>query len=193
MSSKHQAKNNNDKWLTHYLANREGAQLFLIELARRTGASRKVYSEINSLFKKLPREEFDLICKAAKENKPVEFSDGTKTKSIEAMANRVTNGAHVVGTGETTSVLYLLKSGEYYKIGCTTVLPSRLGILQAGNPIEIEVVHYADLGTKALVKEKELHHAYASKRVRGEWFKLTPTEVEEVIAYISKHSKGNQK
>lgn len=184
MKSSPKVKNNNEKWITHFLENEKGAQLFLLELARRTGASRKTYSEINSLYRKLSKEKFELIYQAAKDNKAVVFSDGTKTKSLETMAHKVTNGVDVVGIGESMCVLYLLKSEEYYKIGCTTVLSSRLAMLQSGNPHEIEVVYSRDIGKKALKEEKALHSKYEDKHVRSKWFKLDEKDVEEIIQSI---------
>ena len=66
-----------------------------------------------------------------------------------------------------------------YKIGHTDNPDRRLKQLQRNSP---DILDYAiTISTDdALTKEKRLHEKYADKRVNGEWFKLTPEDVQSI-------------
>lgn len=70
---------------------------------------------------------------------------------------------------------YLMKdSSGLYKIGCSVDPRSRLDSMKTGNAT-IELV--------CIIKEnieQELHTKYASKRVKGEWFKLSEKDVRDI-------------
>lgn len=69
--------------------------------------------------------------------------------------------------------VYLLKAGEYYKIGMTTgTVENRLRQLQTGSPQKIKVIHTFNVDDPNKL-ESDLHRKYASKRITGEWFKLS--------------------
>ncbi len=66
----------------------------------------------------------------------------------------------------------------YYKIGVTTREPqSRVRALQTGMPFELEL-EYAVQVPDIYREEEMLHDAYKDNHVRGEWFNLTPAELE---------------
>ena len=82
---------------------------------------------------------------------------------------------------------YLLKAGEFYKIGITNIsIESRIAQLQTGCPFKIESVHYSNCKNPTLSRsiEKYLHTTFSKVRAEGEWFRLTPTMVNEAIVYI---------
>jgi hypothetical protein len=60
-------------------------------------------------------------------------------------------------------------------------LYTRLCDLQCANPHRLELVGAQDGG---IAEEKALHARFASGRIRGEWFKLTP-DVSEHIATLT--------
>ena len=72
--------------------------------------------------------------------------------------------------------VYLLRAGEFFKIGWTNTLLRRIEDLQAGLPEVAELVHVIRTpdprGTEAL-----WHRRFSGKRVRGEWFRLAPEDV----------------
>jgi hypothetical protein len=76
------------------------------------------------------------------------------------------------------SIVYLLYSAGLYKIGQTTQsVAVRVAELQRAIPHDIEVIHAiksSDIDTL----EAELHERYKAKRGRGEWFHLSPEDVE---------------
>lgn len=66
--------------------------------------------------------------------------------------------------------VYLIKSGDYYKIGLTTgTVKSRIANMQTGNPYPIELVD-SFASEDAGKDESHLHNEFKNYRVQGEWF-----------------------
>lgn len=76
--------------------------------------------------------------------------------------------------------VYLIASKDgLYKIGLSKDVRARIKTLGVALPFEIEPIH--TIKTDDMVTlEKELHAQFNEKRVRGEWFALTPEDVEYV-------------
>lgn len=87
-------------------------------------------------------------------------------------------------TDKLKKYVYLVKAGEYFKIGITNRVGDRLAAIQTCNPIEVELLHTKEV-TNAGIVEKELHTNYTDFAVRGEWFKLSEIHVAEIINYIN--------
>ena len=73
---------------------------------------------------------------------------------------------------------YVVQSGssDYYKIGKTTrAVESRVKELQVGNPetLKIKKILHGDL-------EGYYHTKFANKRVNGEWFKLSKSDLKRI-------------
>lgn len=64
---------------------------------------------------------------------------------------------------------------NYYKIGKTINEIKRISSLKTSNPdIEYIIIIGCDV-------EKELHNAFSHKRITGEWFNLTKTDLENIL------------
>lgn len=75
--------------------------------------------------------------------------------------------------------VYLLQCGEFYKIGVGDNVAQRVKQIQTATPYQ--VLHLLTLPSKRpYLLEHAMHTRFASKRVRGEWFALTDSDV----AYI---------
>jgi hypothetical protein len=72
--------------------------------------------------------------------------------------------------------VYMQRHGADYKIGYTTSLNKRGRQIQIELPQEIELVH-SILTDDPTGVEAYWHKRFAVKRTRGEWFKLTKTDV----------------
>jgi len=83
------------------------------------------------------------------------------------------------GYKEIPGFVYVIQSEFGYKIGKTVNLKSRTRLFEVKLPFKIELVHYAwfDNYSKA---EREFHDMYAEKRLEGEWFSLTDTDLLEI-------------
>ena len=77
--------------------------------------------------------------------------------------------------------VYVIKAEKtgLYKIGYTINPEQRLKQLQLSSP---DILHYVieiQIGDMVAL-EKRLHEEYADKRVNGEWFNLTPEDVQSI-------------
>ena len=65
--------------------------------------------------------------------------------------------------------IYLIKAGEYYKIGCSKHPKTRIRAMQTGCPFKMDLV-FSIFCDEAFVLEAALHNVYADKHSYGEWF-----------------------
>lgn len=75
--------------------------------------------------------------------------------------------------------VYLIKRDGLYKIGITKSIKSRISQMKTSSatPIELICEKFCD---DMLAVETALHIQFADKRVRGEWFDLSPEDVEYI-------------
>lgn len=87
------------------------------------------------------------------------------------------------------SVVYFLAAWDVnrVKIGTTTRrgLPRRLHHLITASPIELKLLGYQDGGRRL---ERWLHEEFASARVGGEWFDMTP----EIIRHVEENTTNER-
>ncbi len=81
---------------------------------------------------------------------------------------------------EPRTQVYVIKSGDFYKIGMTQgSVASRLKGLQTGNPEPLDVIF--TIVTKDPDKlERNIHEAFKHRHVRGEWYALTDTDLSDI-------------
>lgn len=75
--------------------------------------------------------------------------------------------------------IYVIKSGQYTKIGRTQDLKTRIGSIGAKLPIEPVVIATYPVDDSAAA-EATLHSLFAKKRLNGEWFDLDDTDIEQI-------------
>lgn len=74
--------------------------------------------------------------------------------------------------------VYLLKCQDLYKIGRAEDLRSRVGTLQTGCPYQISIEMFIPCSTQdAPAIERELHKTYTNQKHRGEWYRLSRSDV----------------
>lgn len=73
--------------------------------------------------------------------------------------------------------VYLMKSGDLYKIGRSKDPDKRFKQLQYTEPVPEEIVHLIESDACRKL-ESGLHHVFCDKRVDGEWFSLEDGDVE---------------
>lgn len=97
--------------------------------------------------------------------------------------------SHDKGFARTSDNLgvYVIKSGDYYKIGYTNNLIRRIDGIKTGNPLggEIKVIFWI-LTSEAKKLESFLHDKYQYKRHFREWFKLEEDDLKGLIEVMSK-------
>lgn len=75
--------------------------------------------------------------------------------------------------------IYVLRAGEFYKIGRTRQLDSRIKALSIQLPFPVEVVHTFPSDDHVEV-EQWIHDLFADKRANGEWFRLSEEDVARI-------------
>ena len=80
-------------------------------------------------------------------------------------------------------VVYLQDSGgsRYCKIGMASAFTPRFQAHQCASPFKINVACAYYVGDMRQ-EERALHHRFAAKRVRGEWFALDDVDIREIAA-----------
>ena len=82
--------------------------------------------------------------------------------------------------------VYVMKCGDFFKIGIAIELDNRLNQVQTGNPYIVSLV-FALKHKQAEEIEKKLHCIFNNKRERREWFKLDDKDLIFIREYIEKY------
>ena len=77
----------------------------------------------------------------------------------------------------TEGYVYLIQFGEEYKIGTSNNVERRFRELKTQMPYEGKIVHTIVTGDPEGI-EAYWHQYYAEKRLKGEWFKLSKSDVQ---------------
>lgn len=82
----------------------------------------------------------------------------------------------------THSHVYFIQSvnGGPVKIGIAKSVSARLAVLQGAQPYALNIIATVPDGGREM--EKKLHQRFADRRINGEWFDITKTEVEAAIS-----------
>lgn len=78
---------------------------------------------------------------------------------------------------EENGSVYLYKSGKHYKIGRTNDLKRRDREIKLQLPMEAELIHRIITDDPVGI-EKYWHSRYADKRLNGEWFSLSASDIK---------------
>jgi excisionase family DNA binding protein len=83
---------------------------------------------------------------------------------------------------EDVKCVYVIRFREFFKIGCTQNIRNRLAEISIGLPEEPEIFTIIQCDDHFKV-EKQLHNAFANKRVRGEWFALDSSDLKLILEF----------
>lgn len=153
------------------------------------------FTKVSGIRKRCTEEQFQIFVECMRSEETVLLSNNSSSHNIAHIDVLLRQGNYIVGKGKsatTTNVrhdrscVYILKSGNYYKIGVTldTSIIKRVQQLQIGNPIRIELLSKTGTIPNAYEIEKQLHKKYKNNRVRGEWLTLSNEELSEVFSVI---------
>lgn len=80
-----------------------------------------------------------------------------------------------------TGYVYLLKSGDHYKIGKSKNVDQRVTQISPRTPLPVELLHSIGSNDMSWL-EAQLHSKYAQYRTNGEWFALPSDAVEWITS-----------
>ena len=79
----------------------------------------------------------------------------------------------------TPGYVYVIRSQHGFKIGKTVNMKSRTRLFEVKLPFPIKIEHYAWFENYSDA-ERTFHETFRSKRLEGEWFNLTPTDIAQI-------------
>ncbi len=113
------------------------------------------------------------------------ISDEERQKGIENLRKNIVEDKPV-------RFLYVIKQydTEFYKIGITNDVNTRISQLQVGSPQKLKYILSAEadmedfMGKEIRYLEQLLHKNYSSLKIRGEWFKLTKEHIAHIHFFL---------
>lgn len=182
----------NNKVLKVYLDNR-GAKF--VKLAEEFSVPKGLLSNLK-LIEKLSEDcAFSILVNCVENGKGVHLSNGTVSSNFCHIKNSVKLGSCIVECGSapkgktprSDSCLYLLKAGDYHKIGVTldSSAKNRVKQIQTGNPHKIEVVAVSKRRGDAYEIEQKLFSMFANSRMSGEWFELNRYQIMRTLSLFN--------
>jgi hypothetical protein len=112
--------------------------------------------------------------------KPMDYSD-TRTNITNLIEIKSDKHPESLSNGFTKVYVMIDKNTGYYKIGRSNNPIHREKTLQSEKP-SIELLHQFYARIK---DEKELHNLFSTKRIRGEWFDLSGSDISKVFDYFN--------
>lgn len=89
------------------------------------------------------------------------------------------DGGGEFSPSDRSGYVYLIRSEYGYKIGKTKRMKERSQLFSVKLPFEIDVIHYAWYGDYSAA-EAALHRRFRDRRLGGEWFQLTASDVQSI-------------
>jgi Rha family phage regulatory protein len=94
-----------------------------------------------------------------------------------ALVKQYTGGAKL----KKSDKLYIVKCGDFYKIGISHNVSKRIKGMQTGNPYLIELIDTYTIGHNVSNIEARLHVLFESDNIRGEWFYTPLDEIRKAV------------
>lgn len=85
--------------------------------------------------------------------------------------------------------IYILRMNDVFKIGQSTNIHRRVAELRGSLPFPAELIHSFVVEGDLSLAEMKIHHRYEKHRLNGEWFALTPDDIEEIKKAYSNSAK----
>lgn len=79
--------------------------------------------------------------------------------------------------------IYIIKCKNLYKIGISERVKKRFQTFNTSNPFELELIFFHPVKLARIV-EKDIHHKFSEKRIKGEWFKLNKKDLNSIMSEL---------
>jgi hypothetical protein len=104
--------------------------------------------------------------------------DFRKRRLSDSTRDRVNPDPNKPSLNPRDGFVYLFKGSDLYKIGMAEIVERRKVQVEKDCGEKLETVHVIR-SSDHFQTERDMHVKYAAKRVKGEWFDLSPEEVAE--------------
>jgi hypothetical protein len=125
-------------------------------------------------------------CRSCSKNNAAAYTkklkDARMTRSRKPVERNIQGKLYIIGPKEN-------KKNQYpYKIGISsgTTIHKRLSGIQTSHWIHLAVIFESEVIDHVAKVEAKLHKEYKRKRVRGEWFKISPEDIQDIITAVGK-------
>jgi hypothetical protein len=115
-------------------------------------------------------------------NRNKKLKDARLTRSGKPIDRNIQGKLYIIGPKEN-------KKNQYpYKIGISsgTTIHKRLSGIQTSHWIDLAVIFESEILDHVAKVEAKLHKEYKRKRVRGEWFKISQEDIQDIITAVGK-------
>ena len=109
---------------------------------------------------------------------------------IDTIKNLTIQYQDFTAATDNSGFIYLLAANIHYKIGCSKTPQKRLQTIQSNNASNCSIIHRI-FTFDMYALEKALHKHYKQHWVRGEWFDLPQSEVDNFIV-VANQLDGQQ-
>lgn len=176
-------ENRQDMFPEYFKAQQQDAQLFYEFFS--TGGYFPINSDVIALllqgkidFKTFEKETTKYLQEQDKTSYK-KMQEHIKNKPFKQQAKKTNNSRYMRIPG----YIYVIRQDDFFKIGKALDMQNRMKMYITENPNELEVIIEHKVNNYGYV-EKHLHNMFKSKRIRGEWFKLTNTDIVTIKAYL---------
>jgi len=93
-------------------------------------------------------------------------------------------------TGNKTATLYVIECAGFCKIGYAANFETRFSALDCANPLPLRKVALRSVSEASIAYvEAWVHHRFADRRTKGEWFAVPPNEILSVLPEALRRGK----
>lgn len=86
--------------------------------------------------------------------------------------------------------LYVIRCGDYFKVGRATNPDKRLGVIKSSSPYDVELLVVYDIPYPGIARAEETaHRLLAAHHHRGEWFRCDQAIALEAVNRAFVHAK----
>ena len=104
------------------------------------------------------------------------------SRCASRLPGRLNHLRKICVSGRPARWVYIIRSGDFVKIGITDDVERRLCSLQIGNPVKLVLMAKFKTWDASRI-ESELHDRLGGHRERGEWFRLEASVLDWIDSF----------